>query len=216
MQLNKIAIAVRENQPGAPIVIEAQFIDVETCEPIKDLYWLVDVWNCNSTGVYPGLVATGNGNTDDLSNYIATFLRGVAKSNCDGVVQFKSVFPGHYSGRTTHHHMVTHLNATVLPNNTLMGGSVAHVGQILLDQDIINDVEANYHYITNNISITPDTDDHSFVTETSDTNNDSMFKYVYIDDKLRNGLFGCVTITVTTYTTYDSNYSFIDRKWKHC
>lgn len=30
---------LREDQPGVPIVIEAQFVDVETCEPIKDLYW---------------------------------------------------------------------------------------------------------------------------------------------------------------------------------
>jgi hypothetical protein len=32
---------LREDQPGVPIVIEAQFVDVETCEPIKDLYWFV-------------------------------------------------------------------------------------------------------------------------------------------------------------------------------
>lgn len=30
---------LREDQPGVPIVIEAQFVDVETCQPIKDLYW---------------------------------------------------------------------------------------------------------------------------------------------------------------------------------
>jgi hypothetical protein len=30
---------LRDDQPGVPIVIEAQFVDVETCEPIKDLYW---------------------------------------------------------------------------------------------------------------------------------------------------------------------------------
>lgn len=32
---------LREDQPGVPIVIEAQFVNVETCEPIPDLYWLV-------------------------------------------------------------------------------------------------------------------------------------------------------------------------------
>lgn len=30
---------VRENQTGVPIVIEAQFLDVETCEPLSELYW---------------------------------------------------------------------------------------------------------------------------------------------------------------------------------
>lgn len=101
-----------------------------------------DVWNCNATGVYSGLVAEGNGNTADTANLNATFLRGVAKSDADGVVQFESVFPGHYDGRATHHHMVVHLNATVLPNNTLTGGTYGHVGQLFWDQDIIDTVEA--------------------------------------------------------------------------
>lgn len=95
---------LREDQPGVPIVIDGQFIDVETCEPITNLYW--DIWNCNSTGVYSGLIATGNGNTDDETNLDATFLRGIQETDDDGVVQFLSVFPGHYSGRATHHHMV--------------------------------------------------------------------------------------------------------------
>ncbi|KAH6654521.1 Intradiol ring-cleavage dioxygenase [Truncatella angustata] len=197
---------LREDQPGVPIVIEAQFVDVETCQPIQGLYW--DVWNCNSTGVYSGLIATGNGNTDDLTNYNATFLRGVAKSNCDGVVQFESVFPGHYSGRTTHHHMVAHLNATVLPNNTLTGGTVAHVGQVFWDQDLIYDVEATYPYNTNDIAITTNADDRVFSTESSD-NSDPVFEYVYLGDDLSDGLFGWVTIAVNTSATYDPNYSFV-------
>lgn len=33
---------IRENQDGVPIVIDGQFINVATCEPIEKLYW--DVW----------------------------------------------------------------------------------------------------------------------------------------------------------------------------
>ncbi|KAH8673520.1 Intradiol ring-cleavage dioxygenase [Xylariales sp. PMI_506] len=198
---------LREEQPGVPIVIEAQFVDVETCEPITDIYW--DVWNCNSTGVYSGLVATGNGNTDDTSNLNATFLRGVAKADCDGVVQFESIFPGHYSGRTTHHHMVAHLNATVLSNNTLTGGTVAHVGQLFWDQDIIYDVEATSPYNENNITITPNADDRVFSTETEDTTSVPVFEYVYLGSDLSDGLFGWVTVAVNVSASYDPNYSFV-------
>jgi Dioxygenase len=84
---------LQEDQPGVPIIIEGQFLDVETCEPIEGLWW--DLWNCNSTGVYSGMVATGNGNTDDASNLNATFLRGIQPTDSEGVVTFKSVFPGH-------------------------------------------------------------------------------------------------------------------------
>ncbi|KAF2256139.1 aromatic compound dioxygenase [Trematosphaeria pertusa] len=198
---------VREDQPGVPIIIEGQFLDVETCEPIPELYW--DVWNCNSTGVYSGLVASGNGNSDDLSNYNATFLRGIQKSDADGVVRFESVFPGHYSGRTTHHHMIAHLNATVLPNNTLTGGTVAHVGQLFWDQDLIETVEATYPYNQNNISLTTNSEDHVFSAETEDSNSDPVFEYVYLGSDLQDGLFGWITIGVNKSATYDPNYSFV-------
>lgn len=141
---------LREDQPGVPIVLEAQFLDVETCEPISDLYW--DLWNCNSTGVYSGVVVDGNGNSADTSNYNTTFLRGISKADEDGVVTFETVFPGHYEGRATHHHIIAHLGATVLPNNTLTGGTAAHVGQLFWDQDLITAVEATYPYNTNNIT----------------------------------------------------------------
>ncbi|KIW03340.1 uncharacterized protein PV09_05550 [Verruconis gallopava] len=198
---------LREDQPGVPIVIEAQFVNVETCEPIPDLYW--DLWNCNSTGVYSGLVANGNGNTDDTSNTNATFLRGVAKSDEDGVVQFETIFPGHYSGRTTHHHIVAHLNAEVLPNNTLTGGTVPHVGQLFWDQDLIYAVEATYPYNQNNITITTNAEDRVFSTETADTTSDPVFEYVYIGNSLSDGLFGWVTIAVNVSATYDPNYSYV-------
>lgn len=30
---------LRDGQPGIPIIIEGQFLDVETCEPITDVHW---------------------------------------------------------------------------------------------------------------------------------------------------------------------------------
>ncbi|KKY14578.1 putative gpi anchored dioxygenase [Phaeomoniella chlamydospora] len=198
---------LRESQPGVPVVIDGQFVDVETCEPIADLWW--DVWNCNSTGVYSGLVATGNGNTNDESNLNATFLRGVQKSDSEGVVQFETMFPGHYSGRTTHIHMVAHLNVTVLPNNTVVGGTVAHIGQLFWDQDLIYEVEGTYPYNTNNITITTNAEDRVFSTETEDTTSDPVLEYVYLGDDLSHGLFAWVTIGVNRSATYSPNYNFI-------
>ncbi|KAF8851882.1 aromatic compound dioxygenase [Acephala macrosclerotiorum] len=197
---------LREEQPGVPIVIDGQFVDVETCEPITDLYW--DFWHCNSTGVYSGLVATGNGNIDDTSNLNATFLRGVQKTDSDGVVQFLSVFPGHYSGRTNHHHLVAHLNATVLPNNTLTGGTVGHIGQLFWDQDLVYQVEATYPYNTNNITLTTNAEDRVFAEETL-TTSDPVLEYVMLGDSLSDGIFGWVTIAVNVSATYDPNYSFV-------
>ncbi|OCL04410.1 aromatic compound dioxygenase [Glonium stellatum] len=115
-----------DNEPGVVVYLDAQFVDVNTCETIPDLYW--DVWNCNTTDVYSGIQSSSNGNGNDAANLNRTALRGLQKTDADGVAQLKTIFPGHYSGRTNHIHMVAHLNATVLPNATLTGGSVPHIG----------------------------------------------------------------------------------------
>lgn len=39
--------SIREDQPGVPLDLDIQLIDVNTCEPMVGAY--VDVWNCNAT-----------------------------------------------------------------------------------------------------------------------------------------------------------------------
>jgi protocatechuate 3,4-dioxygenase beta subunit len=91
---------VTEDQAGVPLLMDYQVIDVATCDPIPDVY--LEIWHCNATGVYGGVVAGGNGNSDDLSNLDNTWLRGIQPTDSDGVAQFESIFPGHYTGRATH------------------------------------------------------------------------------------------------------------------
>lgn len=197
---------LRENQTGVNVIIDGQFLDVETCEPIEGLYW--DIWNCNATGVYSGVVENGNGNDADASNINATFLRGLQSSDSDGVVQFNTIFPGHYSGRTNHHHLIVHLNASILPNDTLTGGNVPHIGQLFWDQDLIEEVEATYPYSTNNITQTTNAEDRVFSDETNNTSSDPVFEYVYLGNDIRDGLFAWVTVAINTSASYVPSYSF--------
>lgn len=78
--------------------IETQVYDYSTCEPVEGAY--VEIWHCNSTGVYSGIVAGGNGDKSDTSNLDKTFLRGVSVTDDEGVVTFDTLFPGHYLSRT--------------------------------------------------------------------------------------------------------------------
>lgn len=194
---------VRDGEDGIPIILDGQFIDINTCEPIQDLYW--DVWNCNSTGVYSGVQSSMNGNGNDATNLDKTFLRGIQKTNADGVAQFKTIFPGHYSGRTTHVHVIAHVDAQEQANKTLSGGHVAHIGQLFFDQDLITQVENTYPYNTNTVSITENADDHVVIVETEDSNSDPFFEYALLGETVEDGLFAWITLGVNASASYEAS-----------
>ena len=87
---------ITNGEEGVPLALEMQIIDVTTCEPVNSVF--VDIWHCNATGVYSGLIAAGNGASSDSSNVNNTAFRGLQKTNDMGIVQFDTIFPGHYAG----------------------------------------------------------------------------------------------------------------------
>lgn len=93
-----------EDQPGVPLTLDVQIVDVDTCEPVPGI-WL-DFWQANATGVYSGVVGTleypeanmslPNGDPNDSENSKATFLRGLTATDEAGVATVETIFPGHY------------------------------------------------------------------------------------------------------------------------
>lgn len=124
--------------------------------PLRNKAKLSPIPSCNSTGVYGGVLGAGNGDSSDLSNLDSTFLRGLTPTDASGVAQFTSIFPGHYAGRATHMHVVAHLNGSTLPNSTYVGGQIAHIGQLLFDQALIDEIEALEPYSGNTITVKPE------------------------------------------------------------
>jgi len=57
---------------GVDLYLEVQYIDVNTCEPVPNVW--VDIWNANATGVYSGISTSGNYAAD---GYNSTYLRYV-------------------------------------------------------------------------------------------------------------------------------------------
>ena len=79
--------------------------DAGGCEPIENA--VVDIWHCDALGGYSGF--------DGQRRTATTYLRGAQVTNGDGVVEFKTIYPGWYPGRTVHIHAKVHLdNQTVL------------------------------------------------------------------------------------------------------
>ncbi|GAB9473813.1 hypothetical protein Gpo141_00010959 [Globisporangium polare] len=205
---------IRETQTGVTTYIELQLIDVNTCTPVENVY--VDFWHCNSTGVYSGVVASGNGNSADKTNAQATFNRGLAPTDANGLVNFTTTFPGHYTSRATHIHVMGSQGGTVLANKTYVSSKAASVGQIFFDQDLITKVEATSAYSVNKQPVTKNADDTIFASSSA-TNFDPVVNYVLLGSTVEDGIFGWISIgidksaskQVTAAATFSGNSSSV-------
>src|SRR5262245_10118932 len=94
-EVDKVRSDIREGRDGAPLRLGVRVRDLASgCDPIPNA--VVDVWHCDATGSYsePG----------------ETYLRGLQVTNRDGIVEFTTVYPGWYPGRTVHIHAKVHLD----------------------------------------------------------------------------------------------------------
>ncbi|TVQ07202.1 MAG: twin-arginine translocation pathway signal protein [Leptolyngbya sp. DLM2.Bin27] len=95
-------------KPGVPLTLQFQVsqLGANACVPLAGA--IVDVWQCDATGVYSGVV-------DRRANSVGqTFLRGAQVTNADGMVEFATIYPGWYPGRTVHIHFK--IRGNVAPN----------------------------------------------------------------------------------------------------
>ncbi|KAL5045927.1 hypothetical protein BDW71DRAFT_183074 [Aspergillus fruticulosus] len=186
-----------EDQPGVPLYLDIQLIDSETCEPVPDVY--LDFWHCNATGVYSGVVASGNGDSSDETNLDATFLRGIQQTDDSGVAEFETIFPGHYTGRATHIHVLSHPADTATNANDTLSGlyttTSSHVGQIFFDQDLISLVEATDPYSTNTQELTVNADD-SILSQELEDDIDPFVEYVLLGEDVTDGIFAWINVVI--------------------
>jgi len=85
---------------GAPLTLNIGVFAVTAyrCIPLESAQ--VDIWHCDAQGVYSGI----KGWPFDTTGLI--FLRGYQLTDPKGQVQFKTIYPGWYSGRTVHIHVM--------------------------------------------------------------------------------------------------------------
>lgn len=184
---------VVEDQKGVPLALDIQIVDMDTCEPVTGAY--LDIWHCNSTGVYGGVAVNGNGvGSSDKTNLNNTWLRGAQKTDKDGAVQFSALFPGFYQGRATHIHVAVHLNATELANGTLIDTTAAHVGQMYFDQDLIGEVNKLAPYTDNKQGFTTNAQD--MILNGVQGDSDPIMEYTRLGEGLQDGLLAWLSIGI--------------------
>jgi protocatechuate 3,4-dioxygenase beta subunit len=103
--VDRIRSDIREDREGTPLRLAVRVRDAGSCEPLRSA--VVDIWHCDARGSYSGFEAAtpGGGRTDE-----ETYLRGAQATDAEGIVEFHTVYPGFYPGRTVHIHAKVHLD----------------------------------------------------------------------------------------------------------
>lgn len=82
---------------------------------------IVEIWQCDALGHYSGFPPPLSSSAVTAENapraaYLPeqSFLRGRQQTDANGMVEFRTIYPGWYPGRTVHIHLMVHTQARVL------------------------------------------------------------------------------------------------------
>jgi protocatechuate 3,4-dioxygenase beta subunit len=114
----KLRRNITEGRPGTRLDLRLSVVDAQTCEAIKGA--IVDIWHADAVGVYSGF---GSGASS------RTFMRGVQRTDKNGLAIFRTVYPGWYQGRTVHIHV-----------KVWVGGDDVHTGQLFFSDTLTDTV----------------------------------------------------------------------------
>lgn len=116
LDINKVRADITEGRPGTPLALSLKVVSAATCKPIPEA--AVDIWHTDAAGSYSG-----------VQGVAGIFMRGTQRSDTNGLVEFKTVYPGWYNGRTVHIHVMVHV-----------GGNIVHTGQLFFDDAVTDEV----------------------------------------------------------------------------
>src|SRR5262245_7217232 len=135
---------------GLPLTLAIGVFDVATngCTPITDAQ--VDVWHCDAQGVYSGVSDQSFDTTGQK------FLRGYQLTDGTGRVQFLTIYPGWYSGRTVHIHFTIRTKAADRSDYQF-------TSQFFFDDTLTDQVQAQEPYTSKGQRSTRNSDDNIFM-----------------------------------------------------
>jgi len=113
-------------QTGVPFALTLYVYDAKNnCAAMQNVQ--IDIWHCNASGVYSAEAVE--------STTGQSWLRGYQLTDANGMVQFATIIPGWYSGRTTHIHL--RLRSTY--DSSSAGGT--NTMQLFFDQTLVDTLD---------------------------------------------------------------------------
>ncbi|CCO34095.1 hypothetical protein BN14_08187 [Rhizoctonia solani AG-1 IB] len=208
---------LREDQRGVPLVLDIGVMDVTTCQPLDQA--LVEIWHCNATGQYSGFTTSdlaipedgvGDGLVPTNMTDQFTFLRGGWPTNSEGMVEFKSIYPGYYNGRTVHIHTMIQTNYSVATNGSIIShaGSLHHIGQLFFEETLNDKIVTQGVYANTTQIRTYNVEDSILDSENADGYN-AILSTELLGETEVDGILAYMTIGVDptfTNSIYSSNY----------
>ena len=187
-----------ESQTGIPFTLTITVIDTNNCSAIINA--AVDIWHCNSTGVYSHF------ETSTIST--TTYLRGIQLTNSAGQVTFNTIYPGYYGGRATHIHVKVRFGGIQTTSGSIYywGGHTSHTGQIFFNDSYTTLIQALSPYNTNKATRTLNTADRVY---TQQDGVDSLVTLGYINQAqgVTGGLTGTIVLKVDSTVGASSSSS---------
>ncbi|MDN0200442.1 intradiol ring-cleavage dioxygenase [Streptomyces sp. S.PNR 29] len=224
---DKIRQDITEDREGIPLTLRIKVIDSETCEPVRnaavdiwhcDALGLYSGYESLSTGGGGGGGTPPSGAPTDVPSGTPTgsppagggggvheeptddkrYLRGTWRTDKQGFVTFKTIFPGWYRGRCVHVHTKVHVNGE-WTDAGYEGGNTCHTGQFFFDEESVlasAEVEPYSTSTTERTKLDEDT-----IYDGSGVQG-GLLKLKYKENDIAEGVVGTITVGVDPEATH--------------
>jgi protocatechuate 3,4-dioxygenase beta subunit len=119
-------------QPGAPLNLALQVVRAGDCASLANAR--VDVWHADALGLYSGYEKqSGVGGISIKAAVGQQYLRGTQFTDATGNVQFRTIFPSWYGGRTPHVHF-----------KVFLGGNEVVASQIFFPDEVTKEIFSSW------------------------------------------------------------------------
>ncbi|KAF5365083.1 hypothetical protein D9758_010981 [Tetrapyrgos nigripes] len=169
MNSSLVRTDITEGQPGILMLLDIGVLDITTCQPVTGA--MVEVWHPNQVG-----------------DYGETFLRGAFQTGSNGIVEFKTIYPGQPADGANHVNLAVHTGSS-------MSSGVTHVGQAFFYDSWNHFVLMSEGYNTNSNPTVMNAVDPNYAAATSDGYN-AIVDTLSIGDDWPSGIIGYITVGI--------------------